>query len=110
MFLGACMSMLPKSRCAGFANNFPLGLAGVLDNISINTTNVNVVECLHQQDTLQNLGTEHACNILLLVQESIQKNPYVYLCMDKGNKSGNKNLANTLPGTMWIGKECGQLC
>ena len=60
MFLGACMSMLPNSRCAGFANAFPLGLAGVLENIDIDTTNVNVVECLPQRDKLQNIVTVRA--------------------------------------------------
>ena len=90
MFIGACMSMLPKSRCTGFAN--ALGLTGVLENIGIDTTNVNVVECLPQQDTLQNLVTERVCNSLFLVQDSIQKNLYVYLFIDKGNKNVNKNL------------------
>ena len=93
MFLGACMSMLPNAGCAGFANAFPLGLAGVLENIGIDTTDVNVVECLPQRDKLQNLVTERACDSLMLVQESIRKNPYLYLCIHKGNKNGNKNLA-----------------
>ena len=88
------MSMMPKSGCAGFENTFPLGLAGGLESISINTTNINVLECLPQQDMMQNLVTERTCGSLLLVQERIQKSPYVYLCIDKGNKNGSKNLEN----------------
>ena len=39
---------------------------------------------------------------ILLTQEYIRKNRYVYICCDKGNKKGNKNLPKFI---CWYNKD-----
>ena len=88
--LGAAMAMVPKAGCAGFSTALLIAVAGVLENLGVP---VNDTLFLPGKDKVNELLTERAVDSIIEVQESIRKNPFVFISADKGNKAGNKNLA-----------------
>jgi len=84
------MAMVPKAGCAGFSTALLIAVAGVLENLGVP---VNDTLFLPGKDKVNELLTERAVDSIIEVQESIRKNPFVFISADKGNKAGNKNLA-----------------
>lgn len=67
-----------------------------LTNSGIQIDVENIVTSLPSADSIKDAVTEYAVDTTLLMKDSIDANPIVYLAYDKGNKKGNKNLAKYL--------------
>ena len=97
--IGAAMAMVPKAGCSGFSTALPIAVAGVLENLGLPVQDTSF---LPGKDKVSDMLTEQAIDSILEVQESILKNPFVFISADKGNKAGNKNLAKYI---CWYDKE-----
>ena len=71
----------------------PFIIGSVFANGNIPIDSNLLVNSQPSRNTIQQLVEQNKVDTILLTQESIRKNPFIYVSSDKGNKKGNKNLA-----------------
>lgn len=54
------------------------------------------VDSFPGRDTIGNMLIQNGTDTVILTKSRIEKNQYVFISYDKGNKKGNKNLAKYL--------------
>ena len=91
--LGFAASCVPQCGYAGLSTVYPLLLTSALMNAGIQIDAEKIVSSLPSADYIKTAVTEYAVDTTLLMKDSIDANPNVYVASDKGNKKGNKNLA-----------------
>ena len=89
-------SMLPQAGMSGVATVAPMIVCAVLANARINVESKKIISSLPGKDHIARMVVNNAVDAIILTNESITKNPIIYLSADKGNKKGNKNLAKYL--------------
>ena len=62
-------------------------------NAGVQIAAENVVAALPSPQYINTSVTNYTIDTAILVRDSINTNPNIYLSCDKGNKKGNKNLA-----------------
>ena len=90
--MGFAASCVPQAGYSGIATVAPFIIGAFLENCGIEYTSKKLVSSLPCNMTFKNMVEENAVSNIMLTQESIRKNRYIYICADKGNKKGNKNL------------------
>jgi len=90
--LGFAASCLPQAGYDGIARVLPFIIGSFLQNCGISYNRDKLVTSLPSNMTIKKMVEDNAVDNILLTQESIRKNRFIYICCDKGNKKGNKNL------------------
>ena len=89
-------SMVPQAGMSGVATIIPMTVQAVLENNRIKFKTEDIVCILPGNDKIAHMVIQNAVNTAIVTKESVKNNPIVYISCDKGNKKGNKNLANYL--------------
>ena len=90
--LGFAAASLPQAGYDGIAQVLPFIVGSLLENSGIKYNRDKLVSSLPSNMTIKKMVEDNAVGNILLTQESIRKNTCIYICCDKGNKKGNKNL------------------
>lgn len=90
--LGFAASCLPQAGYDGIARVLPFIVGSFLQNSGITYNRDKLVTSLPSNMTIKKMVEDNAVDNILLTQDSIRKNRFIYICCDKGNKKGNKNL------------------
>ena len=77
----------------GIAESLPFFLGSFLLNCGILYNPERLVNSLPSNKTIERAIKDNAVLNILLTQDVIRNNSFVYICADKGNKKGNKNLS-----------------
>ena len=91
--LGFAASVVPQCGYAGLSTAVPFIIGSLFVNAGVPINTESLVNSQPSDNTVQRLVEKSAVNTIILVQESLRRNQYVYISADKGNKKGNKNLA-----------------
>ena len=91
--IGFAASCVPQCGYAGLSTIYPLLLNSALTNAGIQIDAGTIVSSLPSADSIKAAVTEYAIDTTILMKDSIDANPIVYITCNKGNKKGNKNLA-----------------
>jgi len=91
--IGFGASILPKAGYEGIAESLPFFIGSFLSNCGISYNPERLVNSLPSNKTIERAVEDNAVSNILLTQDAIRKNLFVYICADKGNKKGNKNLS-----------------
>jgi len=91
--IGFGASIIPKAGYEGIAESLPFFIGSFLSNCGISYNPERLVNSLPSNKTIERAVEDNAVSNILLTQDAIRKNLFVYICADKGNKKGNKNLS-----------------
>ena len=91
--IGFAASLVPQCGYYGLSSIIPFIIGSVFTNGNIPIDSNLLVNSQPLRNTIQRLAEQNVFDTILLTQESIRKNPFIYVSSDKGNKKVNKNLA-----------------
>ena len=91
--LGMAASVIPQCGYSGLSTAIPFVVGSVFANAGININQEKLIDSQPNRNKIHDFVTENAISTVLLTEDSISKNPHVFISADKGNKKGNKNLA-----------------
>lgn len=86
-------STVPQCRYNGLATIIPFIVGSTLANSGIEINSEKLVNSLPLHNKIKRMVEQKVIKTVLLTQNSIRTNHYVYVSADKGNKKRNKNLA-----------------
>ena len=108
--LGFAASVVPQCGYAGLSTAVPFIIGSLFVNAGVPINTESLVNSQPSDNTVQRLVEKSAVNTILLVQESLRRNQYVYISADKGNKKVIKILQSSSVGMMSKQKKLKRYC
>ena len=87
--LGFTSSIFPKCGYSGLSTAIQFIIGSLFANASVPINSKLLVRSQPSDNTLHRLVEQNDAQTVLLVQDNIHTNNYMYISADKGNKKGN---------------------
>ena len=100
LMLGFTASVVNQCGYSGLSPAIIFIIGSLFANASVPINSELLISSQPSDNTLQRLVEHNHVHNILLVQDSIRKNKYVYISAEKGNKKDNKTLQNSSVGTI----------